>query len=402
VRIRASIARLQDPSIAGFLAVFVGHGVGRFAYPAMMPALVEQRWISGAQVGYLGAANLAGYLLGSFYGVRGNSKPRHIIPSLIAVAISYFGCALRGSIEWLFLWRFVAGVAAGIVITTAVPWIQSRPQRSRRAAAVATAFAGVGAGIVLTGATMPTLTSHGITFACCVLALFSLALTFASWPAWDSSPDDTISDATAGNVIQLYSGSRRTYLLAVSYAATAVAYVPYVVFWVDYIARVLHAGVREASICWILFGVATMLGPFLCATMASRMGTARALRWSLLVNAVAVSLPLAATHFGFLAASSIGDGAMSMGITALTATRVREISAPERYQAMWGGMTIVFAVAFAAGGWVFSHLVVMTHSYRILFWLSAAVLLAGTFAQLLDSRLATEASSDAEAFPKAA
>ncbi|MFP3607137.1 YbfB/YjiJ family MFS transporter, partial [Paraburkholderia sp. SIMBA_053] len=53
---------------AGFCASLVGIGLARFAYTPLIPPLIQAHWFAASDVVYLGAANLAGYLLGALLG----------------------------------------------------------------------------------------------------------------------------------------------------------------------------------------------------------------------------------------------------------------------------------------------------------------------------------------------
>jgi predicted MFS family arabinose efflux permease len=369
---------LRQPALGGFLALFVGHGLGRFAYPALVPALVQHHWISGSQVGYLGTANLAGYLSGCVYAVRRSAKTAYITPSMIAVAISYLACAFPYGFTWLFCWRYVAGVAGALILTTSIPTIQIQTKPTRRAVVVALAFAGVGVGIVFAGFATPALVGVGVGFASTAMAGIAIGLTALSWRAWDTC--GLIPVPSSMPVPHDPSNRMALMLLSYSYATAAIAYVPFVIFWVDYIVRGLNAGIREGALTWMLYGVASALGPLVCAYAATRLGTARALRWTLLVNGVAVVLPLASSRFSILSASVVGAGCMAMGVSTLIAMRVREIVPPQPQQ-LWARMTIIFAVAFAAGGWIFSYGFATTHDYRTMFAWSGIALASGTLAQ---------------------
>lgn len=50
--------------MAGLCTSLVSIGLGRFAYTPLLPALIDHKWFSADNAAYLGAANLAGYLLG--------------------------------------------------------------------------------------------------------------------------------------------------------------------------------------------------------------------------------------------------------------------------------------------------------------------------------------------------
>src|SRR3954466_6998334 len=61
-----------SPAFAGAAATLSSIGLARFAYVPLFPAMVATSWVSGAEGGFLGAVNLAGYLIG----VRGALERR--------------------------------------------------------------------------------------------------------------------------------------------------------------------------------------------------------------------------------------------------------------------------------------------------------------------------------------
>jgi hypothetical protein len=52
-------------SIGGSACLFVGMGIGRFSYTPLIPALIEAADLTVAEAGYVGAFNLAGFLIGA-------------------------------------------------------------------------------------------------------------------------------------------------------------------------------------------------------------------------------------------------------------------------------------------------------------------------------------------------
>jgi uncharacterized MFS-type transporter YbfB len=52
------------PAFAGAAATLSGIGLARFAYVPLFPAMVAAGWVTGAEGGFLGAVNFAGYLIG--------------------------------------------------------------------------------------------------------------------------------------------------------------------------------------------------------------------------------------------------------------------------------------------------------------------------------------------------
>ncbi len=57
--------RPRHAAIPGMSALLLGTGLSRFGFTPLVPALVQAGWFSAAQAGYLGATNLAGYVVGA-------------------------------------------------------------------------------------------------------------------------------------------------------------------------------------------------------------------------------------------------------------------------------------------------------------------------------------------------
>src|SRR5258707_6349971 len=97
----------------GFCASFVGVGLGRFAYTAIVPFLVSSGLLSVSEAGYVGAANLAGYFIGAIWAHRLGHKmgPVPAIKSALLLSVlSFAACADPAGFWWLTGWRFLAGV----------------------------------------------------------------------------------------------------------------------------------------------------------------------------------------------------------------------------------------------------------------------------------------------------
>ena len=104
------------PALAGAAATCSGNGLARFAYVPLFPAMVAAGWVDGGGAGMLGAAALAGYLVGVLGGgwlARGAGVPRALDGGMALVALSLAACAWNGGFAWLMGWRFAAGVAGG-------------------------------------------------------------------------------------------------------------------------------------------------------------------------------------------------------------------------------------------------------------------------------------------------
>ncbi len=102
-------------SLAGMGATLIGNGIGRFAYIALMPALIQSGWFSESDASYLGVATLLGYILGAPAAnilLRYFSAGQLIRFAMLISSFSYLGCALQEApLTWFYVWRTLAGIA---------------------------------------------------------------------------------------------------------------------------------------------------------------------------------------------------------------------------------------------------------------------------------------------------
>ncbi|MEO7142582.1 MAG: YbfB/YjiJ family MFS transporter [Bryobacteraceae bacterium] len=376
--------RGRRPALAGFAALLTGIGLGRFAYSPLIPALVGQHWFTIAEADYLGATNLAGYLLGAIFASRIAHRYRTgplLRGAMLATAVSFFACGLRLGFVWYAFWRLTAGVTGGLLMVLGVPLVLAATPAARRGRIGGLMFTGVGGGIALAGTVVPIFAQWPLPATWAALGLAGMGLTAIAWNGWP--PDNPPASAEPAPRCTRASGT--ILFLMGAYAANAAGFVPHTLFWVDYIARGLDRGLAAGGRDWILLGIAAAAGPLLTGWIADRAGTGISLQIGLLLNSASVALPLVSTHPICLALSSLGVGAMTMGVTSLASGRVTEIVPVTEQKRVWGWMTVTFSLTYAAMGYVFSFLFSHTGSYRLVFGLGSAALLAGSVLARLSS-----------------
>src|SRR3954466_14958619 len=102
-----------SPAFAGAASTLSGIGLARFAYVPLFPAMVAAGWVTGAEGGFLGAMNLAGYLIGVLGGrtPAGRLGPgRTLDAGMGLAALAFAACAWNGGLAWLAAWRTAAGL----------------------------------------------------------------------------------------------------------------------------------------------------------------------------------------------------------------------------------------------------------------------------------------------------
>ncbi|MCA1455877.1 YbfB/YjiJ family MFS transporter [Bradyrhizobium sp. BRP22] len=361
---------------AGLCASLVGLGLARFAYTPLIPALIAAKWFSPADVVYLGAANLAGYLAGAIVarelGARAGAV-RSLRAMMVLASLCCFACSVPISFAWFFVWRFLAGLAGGVIMVLAASTILPHTAPNKKGVVGGVIFAGVGLGVAASGTLVPLLLRQGLQEAWYGLGILSVLLTLASWKAWPA-------DVRGTKAVVRYRAASRPRSPAIGalyaeYGLNAVALVPHMVFLVDFVARGLGQGIFAASQYWVLYGIGAIAGPLVTGHLADRAGFGPALRVAFLVQAVAVLLPAVSAAPAAMIVSSIVVGAFTPGVVPLTLGRIHELvphnSAVQG--AAWAQATTSFALFQAGGAYALSYC--FEHSggdYALLFMIGAA------------------------------
>ncbi len=371
-------------AMAGLCASLVGLGLGRFAYTPLIPGLIAANWFSAADVVYLGAANLVGYLAGALVARSAAAHlgaVRSLRGAMILATLSCLACSMPISFAWFFAWRFLAGFAGGVIMVLAASTVLPHISSDKRGVVSGMMFAGIGLGVAASGTLVPLLLQQGLRESWYGLAALSGLLTLISWNRWPKATH-TVPVLHDTNRIppSRIPPSNAIRALLLEYGFNAFALVPHMVFLVDFIARGLGQGVAAGSYYWVLYGLGAIVGPLLTGHMADRAGFGPALKISFLLEAIAIFLPALSTAPASLIVSSVLVGGFTPGIVPLVLGRIHELiphsAASQRI--VWGRATTVFALFQAASAYGLSYL--FEHSggdYLLLFRLgSFAVTLA--------------------------
>ncbi len=239
-------------AVAGLSASLVGLGLARFSYTPLIPALISAKWFSAADVVYLGAANLAGYLAGALAAralANRIGAVRALRTMMLLATLSFFASSTPVSFTWFFAWRFLSGLTGGIIMVLAASVILPHVSAARRGIVGGVIFAGVGLGVAASGTLVPLLLQQGLQQSWYGLGVLSAVLTLASWWNW---PAEARSDAAPSHHAKSHQASPAVRALLVQYGLNAVALVPHMVFIVDFVARGLGQGIAAGSRYWAL------------------------------------------------------------------------------------------------------------------------------------------------------
>lgn len=377
---RPSPARLLPavPGLCGMAATLTGVGVGRFAYVAILPLLVQQAWFSRTAAGYLGAANLAGYFLGiglAAWLSRGWSAGRLVRLSMLLCALSFFSCAWQGGgIAWFLFWRTVAGACGAILMVQAPVLILPRTPVARRGRVGGVIFSGVGLGIVAAATVVPSLIHHGLMLTWLTLGGICLLLTVLTWNYWQTPVAAALAAPAPPFRLAWPRLPAPVMLLLAAYALNAVGYLPHTLFWADYITHELHRPLAEAGFFWACFGAGAACGPYLTGVIADRIGLSATLFIAFGLKAAGVALPLFADGTAALLVSSVLVGFFSPGIVGAASNYALEIGGVDQHRRYWTAMNFCFSLAQAGAASIMVSIMSGRQSYAVLFVASSAAL----------------------------
>jgi predicted MFS family arabinose efflux permease len=364
--------------LAGLCASFLGIGLARFAYAPLLPALIQAHWFDASAAVYLGAANLAGYLIGALIGRQtgarlGNVRTLRLMEILVTLA--FLACAFPRSIEWYFGWRLLSGIAGGTVMVLVAATVLPQVADKHKGIASGAVFLGVGLGIAASGTLVPVLLGNGVAQAWLGLAALSAMLTAATWTWWPSpeasaaptqvSQRDASLPASAGTAIGA---------LYAIYGLMALGLVPAMMFLVDFVGRDLGTGPDVASLFWIIYGIGAIFGPPLYGWLADRLGASVAMRLLLVVQVIAIAALATFSNRLVVGTLVFVIGSFPPGIVPLVMAWIRE-TIPAYVTAqnvVWSRATVVFAACQAVGAYAYSALyTVHAGSHRMVFVVGA-------------------------------
>jgi len=365
---------------AGLCASLDSIGLARFAFTPLIPELIEARWFSASTVVYLTAANLAGYVCGALIGrpfaVRLANE--HVLRlMMVLISAAFFACAVPLSFTWYFAWRFVSGVAGGVVMVLVAGTILPHVPPARKGTAGGAIFLGLGLGIAGSGTIIPLLLGLGLAQTWIGLGIISVVLTAASWFAWPSSRLNPGADSPKTQAGRAARFGWSVKLLYAQYALMAAACVPPMVFLADYVARGLGWGTHAGSVFWAIYGLGAIAGPPLYGYLADRLGAGSAVRMLSLVMAVILAGFCATDNLATLAILTAAIGTFAPGIVPLVLARVHEVIPHNgtRQNIAWSRTSIISAAALAVAAYGCSALFNATGGdYRLLFLAAAAML----------------------------
>lgn len=389
----ASVAHEPDSprgtieAIAGFFALAVAMGVGRFAYTPMLPPMLDGSTLSLAGAGFVASANFAGYLAGALLATWSTVARRRVFwlrMGLAATVVTTAAMAIdAGTLAWAVV-RFVAGIASAFVLVFASAVVFASAAREGRPMLGALLYAGVGLGIVTSTMLIDFGRDSGWGFQPLWAALAGLAFVLAIVPWRELVAPPLSTPAAARSAANVSADRRELDRLVWSYGCLGFGYVITATFIVV-IARGLPDARTVEFWTWMIVGIAGAPSNWFWTRVAQRVGVYPAIVAAFMLEAIGVALVAIGQHAIALYVGAALLGGTFMAITALGLATARAL-APDRPDQTIARMTVAFSVGQIVGPAIAGWLAERTGSFAAPSWLAVAALLAGATLATLAAR----------------
>lgn len=342
---------LRSVLIFAISAMFLGLGLGRFAFSPLIPELVGSGWLDVGAAQTVGAANLVGYLVGALLAkpaLRLTNERTLCVLSGALVFLSYDLLIMPFGVGWFWLMRFLAGVGGALLMVVATAAAGRQLAALDRKQFQPMVFVGIGLGALFAAVCLPQVLIYGIEISIVALMLFSGVALAALW--WSSG-------FLRRNIVPRPSSDRpmspigwSVSLILLAYGCDALGFVMHTVYLPDMLRRAYGHTEGQVGLSWAMFGIGACFGPVFVMLFRRFLSVSNALWIAFALKALGVALILAATDPLTASLSLFIVGMLTPGIVILTSGALSAAAPPDRYLALWAGGTALFALCQMMSG----------------------------------------------------
>ena len=323
-------------------------GVGRFVYTPILPGMMASLDQSTSQVGFIAAANYAGYLIGAIVAGGGwahGSERRIALASLAVSAALCLAMAATDELVAFLAIRFAAGVASAFVMVFLSGIVFAGLARAGRSGLQWLHFGGVGLGIALSslvvaGAGWSGFGWRGEWIGAGLLSFAAIAIVV--WLLGDAG--SRVADAQKEPPL-VFSPALRSIVWA--YGVFGFGYIVTATFLIAIVRSSAPDPALETGV-WLVTGLAGFPSVLLWGWLASKWGLRPAFAAGCLIEALGVAASVA---LGGAAGPLLGGlllGGTFIAITALGLQSGRMLAGPSPRKAL-AAMTAAFGTGQIVG-----------------------------------------------------
>lgn len=375
---RDSLGTRNRALAAGICALILTVGLARFAYTPMLPLMRAEAGLSALAGGGLAAVNYAGYMSGALIAALVAELHTKFRLYRLGLIVGLLSTAAMGLTHNLLLWavlRYLAGLSstAGMLLASGLVlnWLMRHGHRPR----LGLHFAGLGAGIVVSGLAAAAMAGH-LAWNGQWLALGLLGLVFfvPAW-AWMPAPGPApaaLHAAAAADPPR----PRWKVLLTAAYFCGGFGYVVSATFIVAIVEKLpLLAG--KGNWVWVIVGLGALPASFVWDRVAHFRGDLPALILAYLVQIVSILLPAVDEGAAANILAALLYGATFVGIVSLTLSLIGRRFPANPAKAM-ARLTLSYGLAQILAPALAGAMAAASGDYRHALFVAAGVMTIGT------------------------
>ena len=390
----------------GLLTTIAAHGFGRMSYTIILPAMKDGLSFSYTQLGLLGTGNFIGYLtmaiVGGFLAARFGTRII-ITAGLVLMGITMILTGLAKSFEFAFTMLLLTGIGNGAAFVPAMALGSAWFTIKKRGFATGIVSAGIGAGTLISGLTVPPILSafgvHGWRFSWYILGGAVLLISGVVFQFVRSNPqekgldpvgseksDAAQSDAAASENVSapkwtvtvksiVKMGS--VWYLGVVYFFFGLSYIIYMVFFAAYLVKEMGLSQEWAGGLWALVGGLSIFCGVIWGKISDLLGRSRGAALAYLVLGLSYILyAVIKVPIGFYL-SAILFGLTAWSIPTIMAAAAGDFVGPRLAPAGLGFITLFFGIGQALGPALGGYLADVSGSFTLPFLIAGVISLIG-------------------------
>ena len=390
----------------GLLTTIAAHGFGRMSYTIILPAMKDGLSFNYTQLGLLGTGNFIGYLtmaiVGGFLAARFGTRII-ITAGLVLMGITMILTGLAQSFEFAFAMRLLTGLGNGAAFVPAMALGSAWFAMKKRGFATGIVSAGIGAGTLISGLTVPPILSafsdSGWRFSWYILGGAVLLISGVVFQFVRSNPQEKglrqvgskNSDAAQSDspATEKVSAPRWTdtiksiiemgsvWYLGAVYFFFGLSYIIYMVFFAAYLVKEIGLSQEWAGGLWALVGGLSIFCGVIWGKISDLLGRSRGAALAYLVLGLSyIVYALIKVPFGFYL-SAVLFGLTAWSIPTIMAAAAGDFVGPQLAPAGLGFITLFFGVGQALGPAIGGYLADVSGSFTLPFLTAGVISLMG-------------------------
>ena len=364
--------------MGGIFSLIIAMGIGRFAYTPLLPLMQKDLSFSNAVAGYLASSNYAGYLLGAILAGAIPLKQYRTISLRISLIVSIFTTALMGLAYSHLLWyvlRFLSGLASAFVFILASGVVLDKLAARNKTNWSGLFYGGVGCGIFLSSLLIPSL-NHSFQWEGTWIGLAALSGILACFVwFWLTDTANIVEMKHKQKIFAQVPPTKWLPWLTIAYGLEGLGYIVTGTFIVS-IAEKTSAFHSDATLVWMMVGVAAIPSCFIWSLLAKKWGYVTSLVLAMILQSLGIVMPVFWMSQMSLVISALLFGATFMGITTLATTLARQMN-PSNSSRIIGNLTAIYAVGQMIGPTIAGVLSSFTQDFNSALTGAASVVLVG-------------------------